>query len=270
MMSYLKLAFNKESSEDMKRALTNPSRGFGKVTMTKILGNRLEELNNIQKDKLDNFWRLINEISEMTVDKYPSEIILKIIKDSGIEKTYREEETEESQERLGNIYELIALASEYDKYEVEEAMNKFLEESALVSDQDTDTKEGDKVRLMTIHASKGLEFKYVFIIGMEDTLFPSDKKAFQNVSKEEAEEERRLFYVALTRAREKLYLTHALERMLFGKRQYNGRSEFIDDIPAELYEEVNGRKFQNNPNNPWNKSDGGKDEEGYEKIVVYL
>jgi DNA helicase II / ATP-dependent DNA helicase PcrA len=273
VMSYIKLAFNKNSTEDLKRALSNPSRGFGKVAMTKILGEKVSELNNIQQDKLAKFWHLIDELSEMAVDKYPSELILKIVKDSGIEKTYREEETEEAQERLGNIYELLTLAGEYDKYEVEEAMNRFLEESALVSDQDTDTKETDKVRLMTIHASKGLEFKYVFIVGMEDTLFPSDKKGFQNVSKEEAEEERRLFYVALTRAREKLYLTHALERILWGKRQYNGRSEFIDDIPAELYVEVKNRMSQNNMSNgsgSWNNKSEGDDDSEFEKIVVYL
>jgi DNA helicase-2/ATP-dependent DNA helicase PcrA len=265
-MSYLKLAFNKDSTEDLKRALSNPSKGFGKVAMTKILSGKISELNNIQQDKLEKFWHLIDDIAHMSMEKYPSEIILKIVKDSGIEKAYREEETEEAAERLGNIYELLALSSEYDKYEVGEAMDKFLEESSLISDQDTDTGEKDKVRLMTIHASKGLEFKYVFIVGLEDTLFPSDKKAFQNVSKEEAEEERRLFYVAITRAREKLYLTHAKERMLWGKRQWNSRSEFIDDIPAELYIEVKHRPAKNN----WGDSEDQSDDNDFEKIVVYL
>jgi DNA helicase-2/ATP-dependent DNA helicase PcrA len=157
-----------------------------------------------------------------------------------MEEKYKEEGDEESLERLGNIYELVTLATEYDKYGLEEGINKFLEEASLVSDQDTDltaqsgTDEAEKVRLMTIHASKGLEFHYVFITGLEEDLFPSKKLSAQKPSAEESEEERRLFYVALTRARKKLFLTNAKNRMLFGKRQMQFRSEFLDDIPEGL------------------------------------
>jgi DNA helicase-2/ATP-dependent DNA helicase PcrA len=238
VLSYLKLTFNPESSEDLKRALSTPSRGFGKVAMTKILSNQEESLNAGQREKLQKFRELISELRDGVDEKYPSDIITTIVKKSGLEESLKEEGTEEAMERLANIYELVALASEYDKYEIGEAMEKFLEESALVSDQDTDTGEEDKVRMMTIHASKGLEFKYVFIVGLEDGLFPSNKKETQKLSKEEEEEERRLFYVAITRAREKLYLTYARERMLFGKKEWHERSEFIDNVPDELIEVV--------------------------------
>lgn len=248
VLSYLKLVFNPSSSEDMKRALSTPSRGFGKVALTKILSGQEETLNNSQKEKLSQFHKLISELGADTDKKYPSELILDIIKKSGLEQSLKDEATEEAAERLANIYELLALASDYDKYEVGEAMEKFLEESALVSDQDTDTNEKDKVRLMTIHASKGLEFKYVFIIGLEQDLFPSNKKEFAKLSKEEEEEERRLFYVAVTRAREKLYLTYAKERMLYGKREWHERSEFIDNIPDELIEVVKKKGFFDTPN----------------------
>jgi DNA helicase-2/ATP-dependent DNA helicase PcrA len=219
VMSYLRLAENVDSVEDMKRALSNPSRGFGKVALTKILSGNIHELAQPQQIKLDNFWKCIDNIKEMIDTSLPSEVILKIIKLSGMEEKYKEDGDEEAMERLGNIYELVTLATEYDKYGETEGINKFLEEASLVSDQDTDTEEVEKVRLMTIHASKGLEFHYVFITGLEEDLFPSKRMNAQKPTAEESEEERRLFYVALTRARKKLFLTNAKNRMLFGKRQ---------------------------------------------------
>jgi DNA helicase-2/ATP-dependent DNA helicase PcrA len=212
VMSYLRLAENTDSVEDLKRAISNPTRGFGKVALTKILSGNVAGLPQPQQLKLDNFWKCIHEISGAVETSLPSEIILKIIKLSGMEEKYKEDGDEEALERLGNIYELVTLATEYDKYGVVEGINKFLEEASLVSDQDTDTEEINKVRLMTVHASKGLEFHYVFITGMEEDLFPSKKLTAQKPTAEESEEERRLFYVALTRARKKLFLTNATKR----------------------------------------------------------
>jgi DNA helicase-2/ATP-dependent DNA helicase PcrA len=190
----------------MKRAISNPTRGFGKVALTKILSGNVSELPQPQQVKLDNFWKVIDEIKEYIDNSLPSEVILKIIKLSGMEEKYKSDADEESLERLGNIYELVTLATEYDKYGAgngaDSGINKFLEEASLVSDQDTDTNEVEKVRLMTVHASKGLEFHYVFITGLEEDLFPSKKLTAQKPSAEESEEERRLFYVALTRAKQ--------------------------------------------------------------------
>jgi DNA helicase-2/ATP-dependent DNA helicase PcrA len=206
VMSYLRLAENKDSVEDLKRAITNPTRGFGKVALTKILSGNITELPKTGQEKLGEFWKAIEQIQETLATSLPSEVILKIIKVSGMEEKYKEDGDEEAAERLGNIYELVTLATEYDKYGEEEGINKFLEEASLVSDQDTDTDEINKVRLMTVHASKGLEFENVFITGLEEDLFPSKRLNTQKPSKEEEEEERRLFYVALTRARKKLRL----------------------------------------------------------------
>jgi DNA helicase-2/ATP-dependent DNA helicase PcrA len=259
VMSYLRLAENVDSVEDMKRAISNPTRGFGKVALTKILSGNVSELPQPQQVKLDNFWKVIDEIKEYIDNSLPSEVILKIIKLSGMEEKYKSDADEESLERLGNIYELVTLATEYDKYGAgngaDSGINKFLEEASLVSDQDTDTNEVEKVRLMTVHASKGLEFHYVFITGLEEDLFPSKKLTAQKPSAEESEEERRLFYVALTRARKKLFLTNAKNRMLFGKRQMQFRSEFLDDIPEGLAVE---------------EEEYLSDDNGHEKIVVYL
>jgi len=255
VMSYLRLAENTESVEDLKRAISNPSRGFGKVALTKILSGNISELPKAGQEKLIQFNKVIEEIKSLIDNSLPSEIILKIIKLSGMEEKYKSDGDEEALERLGNIYELVTLATEYDKYGEVEGMNKFLEESSLVSDQDTDTNESDRVKLMTIHASKGLEFDNVFITGLEDDLFPSKKMNSSKPTAEESEEERRLFYVALTRARKKLFLTNAKNRMLYGKRQMQFRSEFLDDIPEGLT--VEEEEY-------FESSNGG------EKIVVYL
>ena len=111
-------------------------------------------------------------------------------------------------------------------------MDKLLEDAALSSDQDTLMHKGKGVRLMTVHASKGLEFKYVFVTGLEQNLFPHKRN--DGRAKEDNEEERRLFYVAITRAREKLFLSYASLRTIFGMKQVNSPSEFIYDIPAHL------------------------------------
>jgi DNA helicase-2/ATP-dependent DNA helicase PcrA len=260
VMSYLRLAENQSSVEDLKRAISNPSRGFGKVALTKILSGNITELPQPQQVKLDNFWKVIDQVKDLVDTVLPSEIILKIIKLSGMEEKYKEDADEEAMERLGNIYELVTLATEYDKYGVgskpESGINKFLEEASLISDQDTDTQEDNKVKLMTVHASKGLEFHYVFVTGLEEDLFPSKRLTAQKPTAEESEEERRLFYVALTRARKKLFLTNAKNRMVFGKRQMQFRSEFLDDLPEGLT--VEEEEYFGDSSN------------GGEKIVVYL
>ncbi len=128
----------------------------------------------------------------------------------------------------------MTLATKYDLLPQGDGMEKLLEDAALASDQDTLMHKGKGVRLMTVHASKGLEFKYVFVTGLEQDLFPHARH--DGKSKEDSEEERRLFYVALTRAEKKLYLSYAQLRTIFGSRQVNTPSEFIYDIPEHLTE----------------------------------
>jgi DNA helicase-2/ATP-dependent DNA helicase PcrA len=163
-----------------------------------------------------------------------------------MEKMY-ETGTDEDTDRLENVMELVTLATRYDDLKNESsfakategdseyAIEKFLEESSLASDQDSLDGGKNGVRLMTVHSSKGLEFNFVFISGLEADLFPhcgfGDRK-----TGEEKEEERRLFYVALTRARRKLFLTHAEARTIFGKTEVNAPSEFLDDISAKYLE----------------------------------
>jgi DNA helicase II / ATP-dependent DNA helicase PcrA len=131
--------------------------------------------------------------------------------------------------------ELATLAIKYDHLPIGEGIEKLIEEAALATDQDSLTKNEDAVKLMTVHASKGLEFDYVFITGLEEDLFPHQRMGTTK-NKEDGEEERRLFYVAITRARKKIYLTYANTRTIFGSTQSNTPSQFISDIDESLIE----------------------------------
>lgn len=227
-LSYLKAALNEDSMSDFKRAISFPSRGIGKVTLLKILEGKKEELSKAMKDKLDSFERLLKEIKEKAYTKKPSELMQDIVILSGIETSLISEGIE-GVERLQNVKEIASIASSYDHLPLGEGIEKFLEHVSLSSDQDDleDHKAG--IRLMTVHASKGLEFDYVFITGLEQDLFPSSKTNGGN-SQEESEEERRLFYVALTRARKKVYLTYAQMRTIFGTETMTVPSEFVLEI----------------------------------------
>jgi len=163
-----------------------------------------------------------------------------ILKEAGFEEKLKKE-GDEGLERIENIKELASLARKYDHLDPTEAMETFLEDVSLTSDQDTiDQKTRDKdkdgVKLMTVHAAKGLEFNHVFVTGLEEGLFPH---ARENSKKEDDEEERRLFYVAITRARKKLYLTWASFRTIYGSKKINLSSEFLDDISEDITETGN-------------------------------
>jgi len=141
----------------------------------------------------------------------------------------------DGEERIENLRELVTIATKYDNFEPEEGIEKLITEASLMSEQDNLDSEELGVRLMTVHASKGLEFKYVFVVGLEQDLFPHSKMGTSGENEDDREEEeRRLFYVALTRAEEKVFLSYASTRTIFGSRQVNIPSEFIGDIPQEF------------------------------------
>ncbi len=231
VLSYMKAAINKESLGDVKRIINVPVRGIGKVTLAKLFAGQSAELPLAMQKKISLFYDKLENIRVYMETHLPSEIIKFIIKESGLEDALKNGPSDD-QERLENIHELATVALSYDGYGVGLGIEKMLENAALSSDQDNLLENKDGVKLMTIHAAKGLEFKHVFITGLEQDLFPH-KRDFM-ASKEDQEEERRLFYVALTRAREKLFLTYAGIRTLFGSRQVNAPSEFIYDLPEEL------------------------------------
>jgi len=237
LVSYLRAALNPASLADLKRIINVPTRGIGKTTVAKLFSGQEDELPSAVKAKISNFKKLLADVAEKIKILKPSQTIAYIITSSGMEVEWKQGK-EEDAERLLNAYELVAFAARYDHLSPEDGIEAFLADAALQSDQDELAEGGKKgVRLMTVHASKGLEFDTVFISGLEDGLFPHQKITKEGISPEEAEEERRLFYVALTRAKKKLFLSYAQMRTIFGSRQVNVPSEFVFDVPEELTEE---------------------------------
>lgn len=235
ILSYARAALNPESLADIKRVINTPVRGIGKVSLLKVLEGKAQELPQAARMKVAEFYEILRSIKKKIEEAKPSEIIRHILLVSGIEKSLSEGK-DEDEERLENARELVTLATRYDTLSGQEGIEKLLEDAALASDQDNLEKNESAVKLMTVHAAKGLEFDYVFISGMEQDLFPHARISEPSLTAEEAEEERRLFYVALTRARKKLYLTHANVRTIFGNKQVNMPSEFVGDISPEYIE----------------------------------
>jgi DNA helicase-2/ATP-dependent DNA helicase PcrA len=236
IISYIKASLNKESLTDIKRIINLPARGIGKTTIAKLFAGQFSDLPAAMQKKINTFYALLADIKDSLETARPSEAIKFLIKKTGIELALATG-TEEDMERLENIKELVTLATRYDGLEGMEGIEKLLEDAALAGEQDSleNKKEKIGVKLMTVHASKGLEFPYVFVVGLEQGLFPHERHDTRRTS-DEQEEERRLFYVALTRAREKVYLSWANMRTIFGMKQVNTPSEFLYDIPEALIE----------------------------------
>ena len=246
-LAYLRAALNPDSWSDIKRIINFPVRGIGKATLVKIFSGEKENLPAKTKIKINNFYEILGEIKEKIQNEKASAVIKFVVKKSGIEQELQHG-GEDDLERLENIKELATLALKYDNLENGAGLERLLEDAALASDQDDlmisqekkkDKKEENSVKLMTVHAAKGLEFRYVFVTGLENGLFPYERKN-ERETNEDQEEERRLFYVALTRAKEKLFLSFANYRTIFGSRNISALSEFIGDIPADLLEREGG------------------------------
>lgn len=234
MISYLKAAVNRDSITDIKRTINTPARGIGAVSLIKIVENRIQDLTQATQVKVRDYFTLLDVIEQKVKTEKLSEVFKYIFKNSGIEKSYLTK-SEDDLEKLENIKELISLTTKYDGFDPDEALALFLEETSLMSDQDELDKKDqqNKVRLMTVHASKGLEYEYVFIVGMEESLFPYERMNETSADRDD-EEERRLFYVAVTRAKKRLHLSNAIIRTIFGARQVRTMSNFIKDINENL------------------------------------
>jgi DNA helicase-2/ATP-dependent DNA helicase PcrA len=230
VLAYLRASLNRDSLSDIKRIINVPARGIGKVTIAKIFANEFGNLPASMQAKINTFYGLLQSVHEYKQDHTTSETIKFVIQKSGIEEELKQGTAEEL-EKLENIKELVTLSLKYDAYGAE-GIDMLLTDAALASDQDSLMHNNGGVRLMTVHASKGLEFKYVFITGLEQDLFPHSRSNSRDAG--ESEEERRLFYVAITRAEHKLYLCYAVLRTIFGMKQVNTPSEFLNDIPAHL------------------------------------
>lgn len=240
ILSFLRAALNPKSIADLKRIVNVPPRGIGPKTIEKIVkGEKLPA--GATEKKVSNFFSFLTKIGEIIPIQKPSVVIKFIMKESGIEDVLKRGD-DEDKERLENIMELVTLASKYDGYEGDEGIERLLSDAALASEEEMgeddakNKKANSGVRLMTVHASKGLEFDYVFIAGLEQDLFPHRRISKDVISSNESEEERRLFYVALTRARKKIFLSYAEMRTIFGERNMTIPSEFIFDMDGENVE----------------------------------
>ena len=232
ILSYLRASLNPESRNDMARIVSSPPRGIGKQTLEKMLSGEEEKLTGAARIKVSAFRELLRRIREVATTKKVSETIAFVLTESGLEKKLREGD-EEDLERLQNIRELVSLAVRYDALTPPEGVEHLLEDAALMSEQDSLAEKQEAVSLMTVHASKGLEFDAVFVTGLEQGLFPS----VRDDNSRDNEEERRLFYVALTRARLHLFLSYAASRLKYGSREHTVPSEFLDDIDPRLIQE---------------------------------
>ncbi|MEK7589377.1 MAG: UvrD-helicase domain-containing protein, partial [Patescibacteria group bacterium] len=243
ILSYLRFLNNPKDSVSLDRIYNVPTRGIGKTTIDKVVareaGDRIEAIQKLAAEKkskpLLEFALLISELRENLQGQKVSTVMKTIVKKIGYENyliNLKGDAYENAEERIENLKELFTVARKYDDMG-SEGISKFLEDVALLQETDKLKDDEQRVTLMTMHSSKGLEFPVVFIIGMEEGLFPHNRSLFEPA---ELEEERRLCYVALTRAQQRLFLTYAKWRNIFGSTQANLPSRFLGEMPQELLE----------------------------------
>ncbi len=262
-LAYLRAVVNPSDEVNVKRILNVPKRGIGDSTVAKVDSYAkahgltfLQALRDIDDlgvrgpaiKGVHTFVAIIDRLAEL-VDKGPATLLEAILEDSGYLDELNEEKSIESEGRLENLSELVGFARSF------ETVDEFLEQVSLVSDTDEIEADETYVVLMTLHSAKGLEFPVVFLMGMEEGIFPHMRSIGDP---EQLEEERRLAYVGITRARQRLYLTYAWSRTLHGSSMYNPPSRFLDEIPAHLVTEAKGsrstRERQSANNYGWSGS----------------
>lgn len=234
VIAWARLAMDPTRESDRMRAVQAPARGIGKVALGKLVEGKRDQLKPGEASKVAAFEKVVASLHEAAQTLTPSLFVRRIIEESGMKATY-EKGTEDDQERLLNAEEVATLASRHDDMPGSEGIAAFLADAALAGDQDELDRKGEKkgVTLMTVHAAKGLEFDTVFVSGMEEGLFPHEGHEEED---RDEEEERRLFYVAVTRARKRLFLTLARVRRIYGTDYLQEPSSFLHDIDASLVE----------------------------------
>ncbi|WP_306534237.1 ATP-dependent helicase [Geobacter sp.] len=247
ILAYLKVLVNPADEVSLKRIINVPARGIGHATVDKvaelafrkriILYDAFSEastgglLSTGPRGKIAGFMTLMERFAGLAGTVPLSELASRIIEETGYAAKLKEERTDEAQDRLDNLQELCSAMEEFERTSDEKTLAAFLEQVALVSDLERGEGKRESATLMTLHAAKGLEFPVVFMIGMEEKLFPHVRSLDDP---EAMEEERRLCYVGMTRARERLFLSNARRRRLFGQDQVNMPSRFIGDVPRDL------------------------------------
>lgn len=231
-LSFIRAALNRDSWTDIGRIVNVPPRGIGHATLEKLRAGQGDKITPAIRRKVDAFLHLLDKIADKAKNSSASETIKFVLKESGFDEMLRLG-GDEDVERVENLMELVTVASRYDELQPGESIETFLGDAALAASEEAPGEKQAAVKLMTVHSAKGLEFDYVFITGLEQDLFPHKRGSEPNLSSHEAEEERRLFYVALTRARKKLFLVNTQTRTIFGISEVHAPSEFLYDIPQE-------------------------------------
>jgi DNA helicase II / ATP-dependent DNA helicase PcrA len=248
MLAYLRLTFNIRDDLSFRRSVNTPTRGIGNTAMSAMESFAQKTETSlyeaactqdiqalVQKKALSGlrtFLDAIQEAQRIAEEGYVTPVLRSLMNRSGYLDVLKAEHSEEALARLDNLQEFLNVASQYDENnEDERSLGGFLESVSLVADIDNLVEGGDAVTLMTMHSAKGLEFPVVFLAGLEEGVFPHSRSLYSDT---ELEEERRLCYVGITRAKEELHMSHAHRRSLYGMPNFNPRSRFVDDIPVEL------------------------------------
>jgi DNA helicase-2/ATP-dependent DNA helicase PcrA len=245
-LAYVRAVANPADEVSVKRILNVPKRGVGDTTVARIdsyaRAHGLTFLEALRRADdagvgsravkgINGFLAQVDDFVPM-VERGPADLLEAVLRDTGYVSELEDEHSIEAEGRLENLQELVGMARQF------ETTDEFLERISLVAETDELDEDDSAVVLMTLHAAKGLEFPVVFLLGLEDGVFPHIRAIGEP---DEMEEERRLAYVGVTRAQQRLYLTSAWSRMLFGSTQYNPPSRFLDEIPSHLLEDVGGR-----------------------------
>ena len=260
IVSYLRLVHNTSDNLSLMRIINEPKRGIGKTSLDKIADLAISNetsmyeiiknsdvygLNRVFLSSRD-FINVIEEARQKKDNLSISELVKFLLKKSGYTKALEDENTIEAENRIENLEEFLTVAMEFEKEEAANTLQDFLDGMTLASDIDNVDEAEESVTLMTLHSAKGLEFPVVFLVGMEEGIFPG----FRSMGEpKDLEEERRLCYVGITRAKEQLYLTCSKKRTIFGSTSYNLPSRFLEEIPEELldgYDESFGNKKPSN------------------------
>ena len=247
IISYLRLIQNTSDNLSLQRIINEPKRGIGKTSLDNVQQIAMQSETSMYDviKRADEFGlnrvfvnsrEFVSQIEELRAKKDNikiSDLIKETLNKTGYTKALEDEDTTEAETRLENIEEFLTVAMEFEEQMAENSLEEFLEGITLSSDLDNADDQEDSVTLMTLHSAKGLEFPVVFLVGMEEGIFPGYKSIGEQ---KELEEERRLCYVGVTRAKENLFLTNSRQRTTFGSTTHNPPSRFLQEIPKELLE----------------------------------